>query len=150
MTTHSPLPHVAPFIILRLYHDHIAIFTITNLSRPAMDQWFEMTDAWYTEAENRHNPADRVVLTLQDFSQVEAGVTPYGRLKAHELVQKHPDLKGRSAIIVSHVFYAKLTTERLIQGLEGQIERCVFHDKALGLAWLEERLPQPSALQPSR
>ncbi len=147
MTLYTPVQQLSPFISRQLYRDRIAVFTITNLGRAAMDQWFEMTNAWYTEAENRPHPGDRVVLALQDFSHIDAGVTPYGRFKAQELVRNHPDLKGRSAIIVSHVIYAKLTTELLIRSLEGKVERSVFHDKGLGLQWLEEELPQLSTVQ---
>lgn len=149
MTIYSPIEQVTPFITRQVCHDRIAIFTITNLGRAAMDQWFQITDAWYTEAEYRPHATDRVMLALQDFSQVEAGITPYGRFKAQELVTRHPDLKGRSAIIIAHMLYISLTTDQLIRGLEGQIERHVFYDKAFGLKWLEEALSQPSDWQPA-
>lgn len=147
----SPSIHLeSPYLTRDLVNDYIAVFTVTNLGRPTMDQWFEMTDAWYSEAENRPDLADRVVLALHDFSSVEGGVTPYGRSKAQELVAKHPDLRGRSAIVIAHIVYAQFTTEMLIKHLEGKFERHVFHDKTLGLNWLAEWLPKssPSRLMP--
>ncbi len=147
MTT-QPLVHPLPSYVTReLYRDWITIFTITDVGRAAMDQWFEYTDAWYTEAESRPEPANRILLCLQDFSQVEAGVTPYGRSKAQELASKHPDLKGRSAVIISHALYVQATTAALIRTLEGNIERHVFHEKAAGLKWLEEWVPDERNLK---
>jgi hypothetical protein len=92
-------PHVTRFWMDK---GRIVCYTITSVSRAAIDVWADSSLALIMEW-----PADQPYLAIHDFS--EATLTPYVRKRAEDIVSQIPKhFTGRSAVIMPRSFINQL------------------------------------------
>jgi hypothetical protein len=125
-----------PEVTLDWLHDNqIAIFSITNVTRPAVDTYCDLIKQ---TMENWSR--NRVYLALYDHSAPGVHMTPYIRQRIRELTPLYPDLKGFAAIVAANPLIPlaqlmiRLAPAKLRQG-------GLFRTRAEGLRWLESKLP---------
>lgn len=121
-----------------LHEGKLLVYTFTGVHREAVDAWFDsvagLLEAW---------PQGRPFLMAVDASASILVPTPYARKRTNELSQLHPEVTGRTALIIEN----KLTGQ-VFRFLLGQLQRAskakrerqAFISKPDAIAWLEELL----------
>jgi len=120
-----------------LHSAQIVCYSVTTVSRPAIDAWAEAVKALVLAW-----PTDRPYLAIQDFS--EASLTPYIRKQSTSINENWPAvLKGRSAVVAPRTMLAQLMRLFVSHELRPQnlaIQREVFFRIEDATSWLEKGL----------
>ena len=141
MTTtieNSPVEEICPGLTRQWIRDRrIVVFKLTNSSRELTDAWFAAVVETYKQC-----PPGQSYLCLQDLSQGNLTITPYGRQRTSELSSLYPELRGRTAVLVSKSLMGQMMKGllRLIGNRETGRNRRIFFHKDEALRWLEDGL----------
>lgn len=120
-----------------MYRGQIVCYTITSVSRPAIDTWanasLELIKEW---------SPDQPYLAIHDFS--EATLTPYIRKRAEEVVLQIPKhYTGRSAVIMPRTFVNQLIRLFVTVDLVNKnkvIDRQVFFRIEEAVEWVKKAI----------
>jgi hypothetical protein len=110
----------------------IVIYAGINLSRAAIDSWYEAF-----KADIMAWPVDRPYLVVHDLTHKNVALTPYARKRAQDMVYLRPDVKGRSALIMRNTFASHLIDMFLRQQRNTPRERRVFYTREKAIEWLK-------------
>ena len=118
-----------------LYDGRIVVYTLANVHRSTIDNWFDAFKADILEW-----PSDQTFLVMHDLSSNRLDATPYARHRAHELSTLRPELHGKAAIVLPHTIAAAMIEVfvRVTQSKGTARVQRVFTSRDTAMAWLLE------------
>lgn len=118
------------------YEGRIAIYTIENMTRNAIDSWIDDRKQIID-----HHPQDRTMRTLFIIDDASGFISPYASARIRESIHYASNVKSYTAVVVNESLTARMV-EVLLRKLAGVIRNWkfrFFHTSQEAEQWLLEQ-----------